>query len=277
MSAIVKVIMNQITNNPIGIFDSGVGGLTVLHQLLQLLPEENFVYFGDTARVPYGSKSRQTITHFSFQDVNFLLSQEVKMVVVACNSASSNSLSELKAKYEVPIFGVIEPTITSLSEEISKIGIIGTSATIESGSYQKMLKQKLGNEALLYEKACPLFVQLAEEGLSDSHIADTVIEHYLSKMKANSPQALILGCTHYPLFINSLQRYFGDSVSLVNPALEVAKEVHKYIHDNGLENKNGRGDIRFYLSDVPRNFGSVSVNFLQREIEDITKIDIERY
>ena len=265
------------TNDPIGIFDSGVGGLTVLHQLLQLLPEENFVYFGDTARVPYGSKSRQTITHFSFQDVNFLLSQEVKMVVVACNSASSNSLSELKAKYEVPIFGVIEPTIASLSEETSKIGIIGTNATIESGSYQKMLKQKLGNEALLYEKACPLFVQLAEEGLSDSHIADTVIEHYLSKMKANSPQALILGCTHYPLFINSLQRYFGDSVSLVNPALEVAKEVHKYIHDNGLENKNGRGDIRFYLSDVPRNFGSVSVNFLQREIEDITKIDIERY
>ncbi len=277
MSAIVKVIMNQITNNPIGIFDSGVGGLTVLHQLLQLLPEENFVYFGDTARVPYGSKSRQTITHFSFQDVNFLLSQEVKMVVVACNSASSNSLSELKAKYKVPIFGVIEPTIASLSEEISKIGIIGTSATIESGSYQKMIKQKLGNEALLYEKACPLFVQLAEEGLSDSHIADTVIEHYLSEMKANSLQALILGCTHYPLFITSLQRYFGDSVSMVNPALEVAKEVHKYIHDNGLENKNGRGDIRFYLSDVPRNFGSVSVNFLQREIEDITKIDIERY
>ncbi len=277
MSAIVKVIMNQITNNPIGIFDSGVGGLTVLHQLLQLLPEENFVYFGDTARVPYGSKSRQTITHFSFQDVNFLLSQEVKMVVVACNSASSNSLSELKAKYEVPIFGVIEPTITSLSEEISKIGIIGTSATIESGSYQKMIKQKLGNEVLLYEKACPLFVQLAEEGLSDSHIADTVIEHYLSKMKANSPQTLILGCTHYPLFINSLQRYFGASVNLVNPALEVAREVHKYIHENGLENKNGSGDIRFYLSDVPRNFGSVSVNFLQREIDDITKIDIERY
>lgn len=261
----------------IGIFDSGVGGLTVLFQMLKKLPNEKFIYFGDTARVPYGSKSKETIIHFSRQDVKFLLSKNVKLIVVACNSASSNSMEVLKKEYDMPIFGVIEPTISSLSRKYRKIGIVGTYATIESKSYQKKIKARYNNNVKIYEKSCPLFVPIAEEGLVSTDITDRVIEHYLHKIKKEDIDSLILGCTHYPLFIDKLNDFFDGKVSLINPAKEVTKVVVNYLREKGLENSNGNGNVEFYLSDIPRNFKTIAMNFLNKKIEHVKKIDIERY
>ena len=266
-----------MNNKPIGIFDSGVGGLTVLFQMLKKLPNEKFIYFGDTARVPYGSKSKETIIHFSRQDVKFLLSRNVKMIVVACNSASSNSIEVLKKEYNVPIFGVIEPTISSLSREYGNIGVVGTYATIESKSYQEKIKARYDSNVKIYERSCPLLVPIAEEGLVSTDITDRVIEYYLDKIKKEDIDCLILGCTHYPLFIDKLNDFFDGKVSLINPAKEVTKIIVDYLKESGLENSDGKGNVEFYLSDIPRNFKSIAMNFLNKKIEHVKKIDIERY
>ncbi len=260
---------------PIGIFDSGIGGLTVLNRLLEAMPGENFVYFGDTARLPYGSKSKDAIVHYSQQNARFLLSRKVKMIIVACNSASSNALTSLKRNFDVPVFGVIEPAIRGIKKGFGKIGLIGTYATVESGAYQSLIIRSFPG-IKIFPRACPLFVPFVEEGMANSNIALEVIRYYLEPMKRKNIDALILACTHYPVLAKKLGSYFGKSTALIDPAAELAREIKVFVRERGISNPSG-GKIDFFLSDIPRNFGALAGHFLKREIGRIKKIDIERY
>ena len=271
--------MEENRERPIGIFDSGVGGLTVVKQVLKELPNENIVYFGDTARVPYGTKSRETITHFAMQDVRFLLSFNVKMIVVACNSVSSNSIDILKRKFTLPIIGVIDAGAQAACQNTrsGKIGVIGTDATIESRAYQRKIEEKCSVKNIL-ARSCPLFVPLAEEGFTDGKIPEMIAEKYLVEMKEKQVDTLILGCTHYPLLASTIQDVMGENVMLVDPGVEVAKRVKKYLTENELYNDSPySGSSKFYLSDIPRHFEKVAENFLGGPIPSPVKVTIEDY
>ncbi|MBU1077969.1 MAG: glutamate racemase [Spirochaetes bacterium] len=239
-------------NRPIGVFDSGVGGLTVLREIRKLLPDENLIYFGDTARVPYGTKSKRTITAFAGQIVEFLLKKNVKLIVAACNTVSSNSLSYLKQHYPIPIIGVIEPGV-ELALKLTKnrhIGVIGTQSTINSKRY-KILLLKSDKKLKISEKACPLFVPIAEEGLAGSAIAEMAIKNYLTKIKAKKIDTLILGCTHYPLLEKPLEKFFSKKVHLVNSGYAVSIIVKQLLSNKGLLNKRSRaGKISLFVSDL---------------------------
>ncbi|MCD6578729.1 glutamate racemase [bacterium] len=266
-----------MSNNKIGVFDSGVGGLTVLYQLLKYLPNEEYIYFGDTARVPYGTKSRETIMNFSRQNINFLLSKGVKTIVVACNSASSNGIETIKKEYDIPIFDVIGPTVKNLSRKISNIGIIGTYATIESKSYDNKIKKKFNNKLKIFHKACPLLVPLAEEGLNNTSISKITIEHYLKEFRTKDLDSLIMGCTHYPLFKKEIRDFFEGKVKLINPGKMVAKEVTLFLKEKEMLGDKKSGWVEFYLSDIPRNFQKIVRRFLGKKVENFKRIDIERY
>ncbi len=208
---------------PIGIFDSGIGGLTVMRRLIEAMPEENMVYFGDTARVPYGNKSQDTILRYTRQIIRFLRSKGVKAIVIACNTASAYALHAIEKEYEIPIIGVIEPGAyaAAASTRNGRIGIIGTYATIESGAYDNSLL-KINPQLAIYKKPCPLFVPFAEEGLTDDILTDLIIERYLSDLRGESIDTLLLGCTHYPLLKNAIEKFMGDSVACVDPAANTA-------------------------------------------------------
>lgn len=204
---------------------------SLLQEIMRQLPEESMIYFGDTARVPYGTKSKDTIVRYSRQIVNFLLSKGVKAVVIACNTASALALADLQELYNVPIIGMVQPgAIAAMNATKNKnIGIIGTNATIKSGQYGQYLR-KLDPSVTVVTKACPLFVPLVEEGLIDDRITEDMVSRYLREFKQYDIDSLILGCTHYPLLINPIQRFVGDKVTLVNPAYEVAKTLKQMSH-----------------------------------------------
>lgn len=259
---------------PIGIFDSGIGGLTVLKELRRELPLEDVVYFGDTAHLPYGTKSKETITRFSLDNVRFLRAQGAKMVVVACNTATSLCLDVLKERFDVPIIGVIEPgarQALSLTRN-GRIGIIGTKATIGSGSYEACLK-RLDPAAKVYSQACPLFVPLVEEGWLDGEITQKVARTYLEPLKSFKIDTLILGCTHYPLLARTIQKTMGPKVRLVNSAEETAKEARQLIVRLKLR-REGRPaqQSRFYVSDEPEQFRVQGERFLGRPVQSVAKI-----
>jgi len=247
-------------NRPIGVFDSGVGGVTVLKELKKMLPFEDFIYFGDTARVPYGTKSMRTITAFAVQIVEFLLKKNVKLIVAACNTVSSNSLSFLKKKYHLPIIGVIEPGVDlaySLSQN-KKIGIIGTQSTIASHKYKNLLLKK-DRSLNIIEKACPLFVPLVEEGLINNKITDEAIAYYLTSLKKKNIDILILGCTHYPLLRRPLEKFFRSKVQLINSGYAVSLNVKKILESRQLlAKRNRKGKVRFYISDLTTDFLNVA-------------------
>ena len=228
------------TQASIGVFDSGVGGLTVVKEIMRQLPEENMIYFGDTARVPYGSKSKKTVLKYSRQIVRFLMEHQVKAIVVACNTASALALDELKDEIDIPIMGVVEPgaKMAAESTKTNSIGIIGTESTIKSGIYSKYLR-KINPELTVVSRACPLFVPLVEEGLLEDRITDDVIERYLHELKEYGIDSLILGCTHYPLIRNAIGRYMGPEVTLVNPAYETAKSLKVMLAEQKLLNQSG--------------------------------------
>ncbi|MCK5807824.1 glutamate racemase [bacterium] len=250
------MISSDISDAPIGIFDSGIGGLTVYMAVRKLLPYENIVYLGDTARVPYGTKSADVVRQYSKTNTEFLLSKEVKVVVVACNTASASSISFLKKSFpDIPIFGVIEPTIAQLrshSDNLSKIGVIGTNTTISSGVYQ----EKIGNlypKMQILSKACPLFVPLVEEGVLENNLTFNTIDYYLSQWKAEDLDALLLGCTHYPLLIPALSHYFGESVEIIDSAKDTASHLQKILADRGVLNQSSQhgSDTIFVTDDIP--------------------------
>ena len=265
--------------NPIGIFDSGIGGLTVAKKIFGLLPNENVIYFGDTARYPYGPRSRQIVKRFSFQNVNFLLRQGVKFTVIACNTASAFALQELRKNYDIPLVGVIEPGATAAikATKNGKIGVIGTVGTIHSRAYQKAIR-RLDSQLKVYSVACPLFVSLAEEGYINKDATRLIASEYLNPLLKKQVDTLVLGCTHYPLLKKVISRIMGEKVKLIDSAEETAKEVKRLLKHYGLlRNSAGKSFRKFYVSDVPDRFVEVGERFLKGRITKVKRIDIDKY
>jgi glutamate racemase len=260
-------------HRPIGIFDSGVGGLTVVSEIGKILPREDMVYFGDTARLPYGTKSKETVTRFSVENVEFLMTHDVKLVIVACNTASSLSLDFLKRCFRVPIIGVIEPGAKCAvsATRNNRIGVIGTRATVSSGAYEKAVK-RIAPRNLVVAEACPLFVPLVEEGWLDTSVTRDVAGMYLSPLKRARVDTLILGCTHYPLLKTVIAAAIGKKVMLVDSAHEVAKEARTVLSASGLLNVSSRkGRHRFFASDEPARFIGVGERFLRKSIDCVRR------
>lgn len=266
-------------DSAIGVFDSGVGGLTVVREIMRQLPGENVIYFGDTARVPYGSKSKDTVLKFSRQIVRFLMTKNVKAIVFACNTASALALEDMRDEMKVPVVGVVRPGAKMAADmtKTKSVGVIGTDATIKSGIYNEYIRQ-LDPEVRVIGKACPLFVPLVEEGLLEDRITDDMVDRYLSEFKPYNVDSLVLGCTHYPLLMNPIKRYMGDSVTLVNPAYETAKELKNILQKKGLLNeKIATPTYDFYVSDGVDKFKSFADEVLPINVGCVNVVDIESY
>lgn len=266
---------------PIGVFDSGIGGLTVAREIMRNLPSEKIVYFGDTARVPYGNKSKDNIIRYSKQIIHFLMEQKVKAIVIACNTASALAMDEVRREFEIPILGVIEPGARVAAQEThnGRIGVIGTVATIGSGIHEQYLKQ-LRPDVTVITKECPLFVPLVEEGWYHDPVTDSVVERYLQEMKDKDVDTLILGCTHYPLIRSTIREFMGEGVRLVNPAYETALELKRLLEKedmHSLGQEQADFPYRFYVSDLAEKFKEFANSILPYDVERTQKINIEEY
>ena len=267
---------------PIGVFDSGIGGLTVAREFMRQIPNEKIIYFGDTARMPYGSKSRETVTGFSKQIVRFLETFQVKTIVVACNTASAYALDELEKELDIPIIGVIKPGAKTAAEVTrnGRIGVIATEATIGSQMYNKYI-QELNKNVTIYGKACPLFVPLVEEGWLKDPVTVEVANRYLEPLLESGIDTLIMGCTHYPLLRSTLRQIMGEKVNLVNPAYETARELKSLLERNGLNNdgkQNYEGAMHeFYVSDAANKFKNFANSILPYGVDTTQLIHIEDY
>lgn len=258
----------------IGVFDSGVGGLTVVKELIRQLPYEDIVYFGDTARVPYGIKSKETVIRFSIENILFLMKQDVKLICVACNTVSSLALPEIKHHFRVPIVGVIGPGVREAvyATQNKRIGVIGTKGTIKSRAYEVQIKQ-LDPKIKVTAVACPLFVPLVEEGWHKGKVALEVAKTYLRPLKSAGVDTIILGCTHYPLLKPLIRQVMGEGVTLIDSAQQVAIEVKKILSQEGLLNKNRRAQHKFYVSDNPEWFNSLASTFLGKKVNNARRIN----
>ncbi len=261
---------------PIGIFDSGLGGLTVFKEVKKLLPKEDIVYFGDTARVPYGTKSKDTVTRFSVQDADFLAGLKVKMIVAACNTSSSFSLPALKRRYKIPVIGVIKPGAQKAANATKnlRVGVIGTRATISSGIYEKEIR-KLNPKIKVASASCPLFVPLAEEGWLKGKVTKKIAARYLKALKKKDIDTIVLGCTHYPLLMSIIRSVLGKGVRLIDSATQTAIAVKKIIDEKEMRNpKKSKGRYRFYVSDEPELFKKIGARFLGSNIKNIKRVDV---
>ena len=251
---------------PIGAFDSGMGGLTVVKELMQQLPNEQIIYYGDTARVPYGDKSKETILTYARQIMNFLVEQGVKAIIVACNTVSAVALEDLKNEFDIPVIGVVKPGAKAAAESThtGRIGVIATRATINSGIYRDFLC-RTNPEIEVFQQACPLFVPLVEEGWIDNEITDMIIHRYLDDLVKNNIDSLVLGCTHYPLLRERIQLAVGEGITLVNPAFESSREFKYVLEENGLLNENDAAIAphRFYVSDGAARFADFAARILK--------------
>ncbi|MCM1537084.1 MAG: glutamate racemase [bacterium] len=267
---------------PIGVFDSGVGGLTVAREIMRQIPNEHIVYFGDTARVPYGSKSKETVTKYSEQIVRFLQAQHVKAIVVACNTASACALDTIEKDIDIPIIGVVKPgakVAVSVTQN-GKIGVIGTAATIDSHIYSDYIQQ-LDASMQTIGKACPLFCPLVEEGLWEDPVTDEIATRYLSELIDIGIDTLILGCTHYPLIRKAIGRIVGAGVTLVNPAYETALELRALLDRSGLLNDHkpelGENRYQFFVSDAAEKFKTFANSIIKYGILTAKTVHIEEY
>ena len=266
---------------PVGVFDSGVGGLTVAREIMRNLPSEKIVYFGDTARVPYGSKSKETVIRYSRQIIRFLQEQQVKAIVVACNTASAFALDTVRDEFDLPIIGVIESgaKVAAARTRNKRVGIIGTVGTVGSGIHAQYLK-KLDPGITVFGKACPLFVPLVEEGWLHDPVTVEVASRYLKELQDKDVDTLILGCTHYPLIRSTIRQVMGEEVCLVNPAYETALELGKLLEEQGLSStgtEQKEFPYRFYVSDLADEFKEFANSILPYDVEMTKKIDIEKY
>ena len=267
---------------PIGIFDSGVGGLTVAREIMRQIPNERLVYFGDTARVPYGNKSKETITKYSKQIIRFLKTQNVKAIVVACNTASAYALDEIEKELEIPIIGVVKPGAKVAAEATrnKKVGVIATAGTIQSRIYAEYI-EGIDKDIRVIGKACPLFVPLVEEGLLEDPVTDEIATRYLNELKDLDIDTLILGCTHYPLIRSTLGRIMGERVTLVNPAYETAVELRALLEREGLlnpsTNRLGTNQYQFFVSDGADKFKAFANSIIKYGILSAKVIHIEEY
>ena len=277
---------NKNSNNdktaPIGVFDSGVGGLTVVREIMRQLPNEKIIYFGDTARVPYGNKSRETVVRFSEQIMRFLKTFRVKTIVVACNTASAYAMDALERDCDVPIIGVVKPGARMAAEVTrnGRIGVIATEATIGSQIYTKYI-QELNRNVTIYGKACPLFVPLVEEGWLKDPVTVEVAKRYLASFQESGIDTLILGCTHYPLLRSMIREIMGEDVNLVNPAYETAVSLRELLRekqiDNQGHNKTGENPYEFFVSDAAERFKAFANSILPFYITSTRQIQIEEF
>ncbi len=266
------------SHRPVGIFDSGLGGLTVVKAIRKQVPGEDLVYFGDTARIPYGSKSKDTIIHYTRQIIRFLIQKEkVKVLVVACNTSSAWALREIRREFDIPILGVINPGAQAAVEVTrnGRIGVIGTEGTIYSGAYPDAI-HSLDPRLKVYTQACPLLVPLVEEGKLSGLVTETVAKEYLRPLLRSRVDTLLLGCTHYPLLKQTLKKIAGSKVRIVDSAEETAKSLKLNLEAYGA-GSSGRGSAKFYVSDLSRKFKEHAQRFLGRHIAKVEKIFIEKY
>lgn len=266
---------------PIGVFDSGVGGLTVAREISRQLPYENIVYFGDTARVPYGSKSQNTIIRFSEQIIRFLRTKQVKAIVIACNTASALALDAVKDEFDLPIIGVVIPGARAAVEATTngKVGVVGTEATVQSGMYTKVI-QGMNPKIEVIEKACPLFVPLVEEGFKEHIVTREIIEYYLESMRNTDIDAMILGCTHYPLLRSKIREYMGDKIQIVNPAYETAMDLKRLLEVEEMANDETtehHSEYSFYVSDAAEKFRKFANTVMPFDVPTTNVVNIEEY
>ena len=269
--------INGLQKRPIGVFDSGLGGLTVVNQLMKHLPGESIIYFGDTARVPYGSKSTLTIQRFSQQIAGFLQNQGVKLIVVACNTASSVALDQVKESGSVPVIDVIEPGArAALRKSVSRrIGIIGTTATVSAGKYETILKT-LETNVSVFSQACPLFVPLVEEGWIESPVTEQVARIYLNPLMQNRIDSLILGCTHYPIIKDTIKKIVDGNVRIIDSAIETAVKVRETLESHHLLNEAKTDpEHLFYVSDFPRKFEEIARRLLGQQLMNVHRIALD--
>ena len=266
----------QSLNSPIGVFDSGLGGLTVLKSLENILPHESFIYFGDTAHVPYGTKSAETVTKYSRNILDFFLKHKTKAIVIACNTASAVAFRHLQRDYDIPLFDVVSPSV-EYSINITntrKIGVIGTYSTIHSKAYTEMFK-KLGSDCKIYEVPCPLFVPIIEEGWSDSPVAKEVAEIYLQDFINSNIDTLILGCTHYPIMANTIQTVLSNNIQLVYSGETVGHKLLEFLKKKNCENSSDLPpSVKFFVSDFPQKFDELGSGFLDRKLNNVQHISL---
>ena len=259
---------------PIGVFDSGIGGLTVVRALSKRLPYENIVYFGDTARVPYGPKSPQVVREYAQQDVDFLVSKQVKMVVIACNTVSAVALDVVQKRAHVPVVAVILPGARDAVRATKKkrVGVIGTVATVNSGAYSNAIRQ-LDGDVTVFARACPLFVPLAEEGWTDHKVTALVAKEYLFPLKLEKIDTLILGCTHYPVLREAISGAVDPQVVLIDSGEAVAADVERVLDERTLRNPSRQApNLQFYVSDLPARFSEVGERFLGKKLGRIHRV-----
>lgn len=274
----MQVFGGSLSWKAIGIFDSGVGGLTVLREIIKTLPQEDTVYLGDTARVPYGTKSPETVVRFARQITSFLVSRDIKLLVVACNTASAVSLDELKAEFPIPIVGVIEPGAAQAAKvtRSGRVGVIGTAGTIRSSAYTKAIK-KINPDIEVITAECPMFVPLVEEGWTDNEVARLTAGIYLKKLKESAVDTLVLGCTHYPLLKGIISEVMGVGVTLVDSAEETARVVREILAEKGeTRPMEEKGNHHFFVTDVPAGFVRIGNRFLGGAFGDVYQVDLEK-
>ena len=276
-----NVSMENRKTAPVGVFDSGVGGLTVAREISRQLPNENIVYFGDTARVPYGSKSQNTIIRFSEQIIRFLKTKDVKAIVIACNTASALALDAVRDEFDLPIMGVVIPEARAAVEATKnrKVGVVGTDATVQSGMYTKVI-HGMAPDITVIEKACPLFVPLVEEGFKEHPVTGEIIEYYLESMRSTDIDAMILGCTHYPLLRSRIREYMGDKIQIVNPAYETAMDLKRLLKEQGMANDGAtpqHSRYSFYVSDAAEKFRRFANTVMPFDVPTTNVVNIEEY
>lgn len=265
----------SIKSKPIGVFDSGIGGLTVVRALIKRLPHENIVYFGDTARVPYGPKSPQVVREYAAQDTDFLVKHDVKLIVVACNTVSSVALEIVQKHAKVPVVGVIVPGANAAATATKKkrIGVIGTVGTINSKAYTNALKL-LDPSIVVISQPCPLFVPLAEEGLIEHKATEIIAREYLFPLRLQKIDTLVLGCTHYPILEKIIRSVFDDKITLIDSAESTATEVEKTLNEQNLCNPSRmKANIQFYVSDIPHRFAEVGERFLGQKLGRVRRAE----
>ncbi len=267
----ISIPSTALPHASIGIFDSGFGGLTIMRAMMQVLPKENMIYFGDTARLPYGNKSAETVLRYSVENTSFLIEQGIKLLVVACNTACTAALEHLQKKCSIPVIGMIQAGVEQVlqSSKQGKIAILGTRATIQSGVYQQQIQLVLPN-AQITAISCPLFVPLVEEGYIDHPLTQASIQEYLGPLRRKEVDTVLLGCTHYPLLASMIQKELGPQVSLIDPAIGCAEKVRLLLEKLELHNQGeNRPQYEFYVSDDPEKFRLLGKTFLNHPIEHV--------
>lgn len=264
-------------NRPIGVFDSGIGGLTVFKEVVEQLPGEDIIYFGDTARIPYGTRSKETVIKYVIQSINFLMTKDIKAIVIGCNTASALALDEAQKAFDIPIIGVVDPGARASvnSTQNNTIGVIGTDGTINSNSYQKTIRSMLPTAEII-GVSCPLFVPIVEEGWENSDVAHVAAKKYLLELKEHNIDTLILGCTHYPALRYTISKVMGPGVKLVNPAYETAKLIKNVLKEKYILNEKIDGGVyKYYVSDDPEKFKRVGGNIIRKQISLVEKVNVE--